>query len=90
MTTTNFDSGSLNFIISSTSATYDGWTFGTSANAIDFANYSNTEWLALFNKSSGRSIFLLVTFPILTVDIISNLPVARIFSLIHSILAITQ
>ncbi len=59
MTTTNFDSGSLNFIMSGTSATYDGWTFGTSANAIDFANYSKTEWSTMFNQYGGRSIFFI-------------------------------
>jgi len=59
MTTTNFDSGSLNYTPSSTSATYDGWTFGTSASAIDFANYSKTEWSTMFNQSGGRSIFFI-------------------------------
>lgn len=59
MTTTNFDSGSLNYIPSSTSATYDGWTFGSSANLIDFANWNNTQDFALFNKSGGRSIFFI-------------------------------
>lgn len=90
MTTTNFDSGSLNYIPSSTSATYDGWTFGSSANLIDFANWNNTQDFALFNKSGGRSIFLLVTITILTVNIISTLPVAPIFSSIHSILAMAR
>ena len=57
MTITNFNSGSLVNNTSVTSATYDGWTFG-SGSSIDIANVSNSDMAVLLNQSGGRSILL--------------------------------
>ncbi|WMJ09137.1 DUF4214 domain-containing protein [Nitrosomonas sp. sh817] len=57
MTVTNFNSGSLVNNTSVTSATYDGWTFG-SGSSIDIANVNNSDMAVLLNQSGGRSILL--------------------------------
>ena len=57
MTITNFDSGSLVDNPGVTSATYSGWTFGSSS-SIDIVNASNSEFTLLLNQSGGRSVLL--------------------------------